>query len=120
MNDREGPMPLDVVILAAGQGSRMKTALPKVMHTVGGIPMLQRVVEAAKALQPHKIHVVYGNGGSRVKDDLAHLLCIGLSKSSRKAQGMRWHVPSNIVNPAAVFWCFTATCPCWMLPYCRL
>ena len=66
-------MTLHVVILAAGQGKRMKTDTPKVMHTIGGVPMLERVVRVAEKLNPQKIHVIYGNGGSVVRDTLSHL-----------------------------------------------
>ncbi len=59
--------PLHVVILAAGEGKRMKSALPKVLQPVGGRPMLAHVVETARALQPAGIHVVYGHGGEAVR-----------------------------------------------------
>ena len=66
-------MKLHVVILAAGKGKRMKTETPKVMHTVGGVPMLERVVRTAEKLKPQMIHVIYGNGGSTVRESLNHL-----------------------------------------------
>ena len=64
---------LTVVILAAGQGTRMKSDLPKVLHRVGGKPMLERVYESARALKPDAIHIVYGHGGERVKACMSHL-----------------------------------------------
>ncbi|RRN79881.1 UDP-N-acetylglucosamine diphosphorylase/glucosamine-1-phosphate N-acetyltransferase [Pseudoxanthomonas sp. SGD-10] len=69
--------PLHVVILAAGEGKRMKSALPKVLQPVGGRPMLAHVIDTARQLQPAGIHVVYGHGGDAVRaafagqDDLA-------------------------------------------------
>lgn len=63
-------MNLEVIILAAGQGTRMKSPLPKVLHTVAGRPMLQHVVEAAQQLDPHAIHVVVGHGSERVREAL--------------------------------------------------
>ena len=66
-------MSLNVIILAAGKGKRMASNIPKVMHCVGGVPMLEHVVRTAQSLHPKKIHVVYGNGGSTVREDLAHL-----------------------------------------------
>ena len=66
-------MTLSVVILAAGKGKRMVSSLPKVMHRLGGITMLERVVQTAQLLSPSKIHVVYGNGGSILPDSLPHL-----------------------------------------------
>ena len=60
--------PLHVVILAAGEGKRMKSALPKVLQQIAGVPMLGHVVATARSLQPAGIHVVYGHGGDRVRD----------------------------------------------------
>ncbi len=59
--------PLHVVILAAGEGKRMKSALPKVLQPVAGRPMLAHVIDAARALRPAGIHVVYGHGGEQVR-----------------------------------------------------
>ncbi len=58
--------PLHVIILAAGQGKRMRSALPKVLHPIAGRPMLDHVIATARALQPKGIHIVYGHGGERV------------------------------------------------------
>ncbi len=58
---------LNIVILAAGKGTRMHSDLPKVLHEVGAKPILGHVLAAAKALQPSKIIVVYGYGGETVK-----------------------------------------------------
>ena len=60
-------MPLHVVILAAGQGKRMRSALAKVLHRIAGRPLLAHVIDAARALGPERIHVVYGHGGAEVK-----------------------------------------------------
>ena len=60
--------PLHVVILAAGEGKRMKSAKPKVLQTVAGVPMLQHVVDTARTLEPAGIHVVYGHRGEQVRD----------------------------------------------------
>jgi bifunctional UDP-N-acetylglucosamine pyrophosphorylase / glucosamine-1-phosphate N-acetyltransferase len=59
--------PLHVIILAAGEGKRMKSALPKVLQPIAGRPMLAQVIDAARALQPAGIHVVYGHGGEQVR-----------------------------------------------------
>lgn len=67
-------MSLSIVVLAAGKGTRMRTGLPKVLHTLAGVTLLERVVHAAEQLQPQNIYVVYGNGSSqRVRSDMAHL-----------------------------------------------
>ena len=61
------PAPLHVVILAAGEGKRMKSALPKVLQKIAGQPMLAHVLAVARALQPAGIHVVHGHGGDAVQ-----------------------------------------------------
>ena len=60
--------PLHVVILAAGQGSRMKSALPKVLHPIAGRPMLHHVIATARQLGAEKIHTVIGHGADRVRE----------------------------------------------------
>jgi bifunctional UDP-N-acetylglucosamine pyrophosphorylase/glucosamine-1-phosphate N-acetyltransferase len=62
--------PLSIVVLAAGQGTRMRSSLPKVLHPVAGRPMLAHVLETARALNPAGIHVVYGHGGEHVREAL--------------------------------------------------
>ncbi|MBX3713711.1 MAG: bifunctional UDP-N-acetylglucosamine diphosphorylase/glucosamine-1-phosphate N-acetyltransferase GlmU [Lysobacter sp.] len=59
--------PLHVVVLAAGEGKRMKSVLPKVLQKVAGVPMLGHVIATARALAPAGIHVVYGHGGDQVR-----------------------------------------------------
>ena len=63
------PAPLHVVILAAGEGKRMNSRVPKVLQKIAGKPMLEHVVEVARGLEAAGIHVVYGHGGDQV---LAH------------------------------------------------
>lgn len=64
-------MKTDVVILAAGQGSRMKSALPKVMHRLAGKPMLQHVIDRARQLEPEALHLVIGHGGEQVEQAMS-------------------------------------------------
>ena len=64
-------MPLDIIILAAGQGKRMHSALPKVLHCLAGKPLLGHVVDTARALKPRRMVVVYGHGGEVVREALA-------------------------------------------------
>lgn len=63
-------MSLDIVVLAAGQGTRMRSALPKVLHPVAGRSMLGHVIHSARALCPVGIHVVVGHGADKVKEQL--------------------------------------------------
>ena len=65
-------MQLSVVILAAGQGKRMNSDLPKVLQPLAGEPLLQHVISAARGLNPSNIFVVYGHGGAQVQAALAH------------------------------------------------
>lgn len=61
-------MPLSIIILAAGQGTRMKSSRPKVMHTLAGKPLLQHVVDAGAALGPDQIIVVVGHHSEQVRE----------------------------------------------------
>lgn len=61
---------VSILILAAGRGVRMKSDLPKVMHAVGGVPMVERVVSTLKSLKPAGVCVIVGFGGEKVR---AHL-----------------------------------------------
>jgi len=65
-------MKLQVVILAAGQGTRMKSQLPKVLHPLAGKTFLEYVVDNALALNAHNTHIVVGHGAEVVKERLAH------------------------------------------------
>jgi len=59
-------MSVNVVILAAGKGTRMYSCKPKVLHTLAGRPLLQHVLDCAKKLEPEQTCVVYGHGGDAV------------------------------------------------------
>ena len=63
-----GMTPLHVVVLAAGQGKRMRSDLPKVLHPLAGRPLLSHVIDAANALGAARVHVVYGHGGGTVRE----------------------------------------------------
>jgi bifunctional UDP-N-acetylglucosamine pyrophosphorylase/glucosamine-1-phosphate N-acetyltransferase len=67
------PPILEVVILAAGQGTRMRSDLPKVLHRLAGRTLIEHVVGAAQSLDARAIHVVYGHGGERVPEALSAL-----------------------------------------------
>lgn len=62
---------MNIVILAAGKGTRMQSDLPKVLHTLAGRPLLAHVLEQARALKPQRIVVIYGHGGDAVPRALA-------------------------------------------------
>ncbi|MBI5434206.1 MAG: NTP transferase domain-containing protein [Planctomycetes bacterium] len=67
------PRPDTVVILAAGQGTRMKTAAPKVLAPLLGRPLLAWVVDQALALEPERVIVVVGHGADDVQKAAAGL-----------------------------------------------
>jgi len=60
-------MSLEIIVLAAGEGKRMHSALPKVLHPLAGRPLLAHVLDAVRALAPRKVFVVHGHGGEQVK-----------------------------------------------------
>ncbi|MFT7688360.1 MAG: bifunctional UDP-N-acetylglucosamine pyrophosphorylase/glucosamine-1-phosphate N-acetyltransferase [Candidatus Azotimanducaceae bacterium] len=59
---------VDICILAAGMGTRMKSKRPKALHTIAGKAMLAHLLHTSKALEPNRIHVVIGQGGDQIKD----------------------------------------------------
>ncbi|MEZ5541141.1 MAG: bifunctional UDP-N-acetylglucosamine diphosphorylase/glucosamine-1-phosphate N-acetyltransferase GlmU [Pseudomonadota bacterium] len=64
-------MPLSIVILAAGQGTRMRSDLPKVLHPLGGRPLLAHVIDCAHQLAAAAVHVVIGHGAQVVRSRFA-------------------------------------------------
>ena len=62
---------LEVVVLAAGEGTRMRSKVPKVLHEVGGTSLVQHVLNAALTLEPSNIHVVVGHRGRDVQESLS-------------------------------------------------
>ena len=63
-------MTLEVIILAAGKGTRMRSSKPKVLHEVAGKPLLQHVIDTSRSLNVNNIHVVYGHEGELVKSTI--------------------------------------------------
>jgi bifunctional UDP-N-acetylglucosamine pyrophosphorylase/glucosamine-1-phosphate N-acetyltransferase len=78
---------LNIIILAAGKGTRMHSNTPKVLHQIGGKPILAHVIDCAKALNPHKIIVVYGYGGEIVREAFAHENIIWVNQSEQLGTG---------------------------------
>jgi bifunctional UDP-N-acetylglucosamine pyrophosphorylase/glucosamine-1-phosphate N-acetyltransferase len=61
------PSSLNIAILAAGHGKRMRSNVPKVLHPLGGRPLLAHVIATARKLAADRICVVYGHGGDAVR-----------------------------------------------------
>src|SRR3989338_2424085 len=69
-------MSLSIIILAAGQGKRMKSRLPKVLHKLAGRTLLEHVYVSALQLNFREAHIVYGYGGRQVPETLANLQAV--------------------------------------------
>ena len=80
-------MSLEVVILAAGKGTRMRSKLPKVLHPLAGKPMVQRAIEAAADTGADKIHVVIGHGADEVKARIDHPMVSWALQEEQKGTG---------------------------------
>ncbi|WP_339719174.1 bifunctional UDP-N-acetylglucosamine diphosphorylase/glucosamine-1-phosphate N-acetyltransferase GlmU [uncultured Paraglaciecola sp.] len=65
-------MAFSVVVLAAGKGTRMKSSLPKVLHSIGGKPMVQHIIDTVNKLGATNIHLVFGHGREQLQDSLSH------------------------------------------------
>jgi bifunctional UDP-N-acetylglucosamine pyrophosphorylase/glucosamine-1-phosphate N-acetyltransferase len=78
---------LNVVILAAGKGTRMHSDTPKVLHEIGGKPILAHVIACAKALKPKSIIVVYGFGGEQVREAFREEAIIWVNQAEQKGTG---------------------------------
>jgi bifunctional UDP-N-acetylglucosamine pyrophosphorylase/glucosamine-1-phosphate N-acetyltransferase len=65
-------MAFSVVVLAAGKGTRMKSSVPKVLHPIGGKPMVQHIIDTVKKLGATNIHLVYGHGREQLQNKLSH------------------------------------------------
>lgn len=68
-------MPLSIVILAAGKGSRMKSRRPKVIHRLAGKPLLQHVIDTSRSLNPQQVVIVVGHEADQVRESLAGQDC---------------------------------------------
>lgn len=80
-------MALSVVILAAGKGTRMKSAVPKVLHELAGKPLLEHVYDTAKDLGAEEIVIVYGHGGDQVKERCNHFDAIWVEQKEQLGTG---------------------------------
>src|SRR5436309_12972058 len=63
--------PLQIIVMAAGQGKRMHSARPKVLHPLAGRPLVAHVLDAVRELTPRALVLVVGHGGDAVRDALA-------------------------------------------------
>jgi len=80
-------MNLQTIILAAGQGTRMRSALPKVLHRIGSLSLLEHVHRLAAGFAGNDINIVYGHGGERLRNDLADLKATWTEQSEQLGTG---------------------------------
>jgi bifunctional UDP-N-acetylglucosamine pyrophosphorylase / glucosamine-1-phosphate N-acetyltransferase len=78
---------LNIIILAAGKGTRMNSSKPKVLHEVGNKPILKHVLDCATLLKPNKIIVVYGFGGDKVKEQFSDEGVVWVEQIEQKGTG---------------------------------
>lgn len=91
---------LSIVILAGGNGKRMYSPLPKVLHKVGGLTLLEHVVATAKCLNPTKMYVVYGKHGQQICEQLSHVSVTWVEQPEQLGTGHALlqaipHIPDN-------------------------
>jgi len=91
-------MSLTIVILAAGQGKRMKSQLPKVLHKLAGRTLLEHVHVASLLLQAGNTYVIYGHGGELVKDSLSHLPVKWVDQTTQLGTG---HAVQQVIGAIA-------------------
>lgn len=94
-------MSLEIIILAAGQGTRMRSALPKVLHKIGDLPLLEHVHRLATSLGPEKISIIYGHGGEGVLASLSHLDTLWVEQRERLGTGHAVMQVANEIGDAA-------------------
>jgi bifunctional UDP-N-acetylglucosamine pyrophosphorylase/glucosamine-1-phosphate N-acetyltransferase len=78
---------LHIIILAAGEGTRMQSQLPKVLHPVGGKPMLVHLLQTAGELQPDAIHVVIGSSAGKVREACQGFAVNWVEQAERRGTG---------------------------------
>ncbi len=80
-------MALKVIILAAGEGKRMQSGLPKILHPLAGKPLLQHVYEKALALDPAEIFILFGHAGEQVRSACADFKVTWVEQTEQRGTG---------------------------------
>ncbi len=94
-------MRLEVIVLAAGEGTRMQSSIPKVLHVVGGRPLLEHVLNVASDLSPDTLTVVIGHGGAEVKARIEAPDVAWVDQAERKGTGHAVIQAMDNVDPSA-------------------
>lgn len=92
-------MPLSVIILAAGKGTRMKSALPKVLHCLANKPLLEHVYDTARKLGAAEIVIVYGHGGEQVLQTCKHFSARWIEQEQQLGTGHAVQQAMPAINP---------------------
>jgi bifunctional UDP-N-acetylglucosamine pyrophosphorylase / glucosamine-1-phosphate N-acetyltransferase len=97
-------MSLNVVILAAGQGKRMQSRLPKVLHKLAGRALIDHVINAARELEATRICIVYGHGGEQVRDATAadDIVCVRQEPQLGTGHAVQQAVPTLTQAPVTL------------------
>lgn len=80
-------MPIKTIILAAGQGTRMRSSRPKVLHEIANKALLQHVYETSQQLNDNAIYIIYGHGGEAVKQALQHFEAVWIEQKQQLGTG---------------------------------
>ena len=94
-------MSLEIIILAAGQGTRMHSAMPKVLHRIAHLPLLEHVYRLAVSLGADKSTIIYGHGGDQVQAQLAHLEVDWVEQRERLGTGHAVQQMADQIDSAA-------------------
>ena len=94
-------MSLEIIILAAGQGTRMHSAMPKVLHRIAHLPLLEHVYRLAVSLGADKSTIIYGHGGDQVQAQLAHLEVDWVEQLERLGTGHAVQQMADQIDSAA-------------------
>ncbi len=78
---------ITVIVLAAGQGKRMRSELPKVLHPLAGRPLLSHVLESSQALRAREIRVVHGHGGEQVRQAFSNQAVVWIRQAEQRGTG---------------------------------
>jgi len=92
---------LEIIILAAGQGTRMHSAMPKVLHRIAHLPLLEHVYRLAVSLGADKSTIIYGHGGDQVQAQLAHLEVDWVEQLERLGTGHAVQQMADQIDSAA-------------------
>lgn len=95
-------MNITTIILAAGKGTRMRSAIPKIMHKIADRPLLEHVYDMSKQLSNNKLTIVYGHGAELVRQSLSHLSATWVEQKQQLGTGHAVQQAEGQINDADV------------------